>query len=130
LRESGELRTIPAWDTSFNNIGPVSNDYIGHSSKYPEASYQQKADIWQDHLPYTRAFTVSQRTQETGRRIQIVAGPSSDLPPALRRWTDECVFEGTKLPSMGYSDDYGPNGILGMALLGRLRVRGKGLRPS
>jgi hypothetical protein len=31
---------------------------------------------------------------------------------------------------MGYSDDYGPNGILEMALLGRLRVRGKGLRPS
>jgi hypothetical protein len=29
-----------------------------------------------------------------------------------------------------YFDDYGPNGILEMAILGRLRVRGKGLRPS
>jgi hypothetical protein len=36
-------------------------------------------------------------------RIQIVAGPGSDLPPGLRRWRDECVFESTKLPSMAVS---------------------------
>jgi FAD dependent oxidoreductase len=47
---------IPNHKADFNNNGPVSTDYIGHSWKYPEASYQQKADIWQDHLLYTRSF--------------------------------------------------------------------------
>jgi hypothetical protein len=47
---------IPNHKADFNNNGPVSTDYIGHSWKYPEASYQQKADIWQDHLLYTKSF--------------------------------------------------------------------------
>jgi hypothetical protein len=86
-------------------------------------------DRWRDSIPIAAILGDKYRVPFSPR-TQIVAGPGSNLPPGLRRWRDECVFERTKLPSMGYFDDYGPNGILEMALLGRLRVRGKGLRPS
>ena len=47
---------IPNHKADFNNNGPFSTDYIGHSWNYPEASYQQKATIWQNHLLYTKSF--------------------------------------------------------------------------
>jgi hypothetical protein len=47
---------IPNHKADFNNNGPVSTDYIGHSWKYPEASYAEKAALWQDHLLYTESF--------------------------------------------------------------------------
>jgi hypothetical protein len=47
---------IPNHKADFNNNGPFSTDYIGHSWKYPEASYQQKEAIWRDHLLYTQSF--------------------------------------------------------------------------
>ena len=40
------------WD--FNNRGPFSTDYIGKSWDYPNASYQRRAEIWQDHVVYTK----------------------------------------------------------------------------
>ena len=40
----------------FNNNGPVSTDYIGHSWAYPDASYAERARIWDDTLRYTQAF--------------------------------------------------------------------------
>ncbi|HET6217932.1 MAG TPA: FAD-dependent oxidoreductase [Acidobacteriaceae bacterium] len=47
---------IPDHKADFNNNGPVSTDYIGHSWKYPEATYSEKAALWQDHLLYTQSF--------------------------------------------------------------------------
>jgi hypothetical protein len=47
---------IPNHKADFNNNGPVSTDYIGHSWKYPEATYAEKAALWQDHLLYTQSF--------------------------------------------------------------------------
>jgi hypothetical protein len=47
---------IPNHKADFNNNGPVSTDYIGHSWKYPEAGYSMKAALWQDHLLYTKSF--------------------------------------------------------------------------
>jgi hypothetical protein len=47
---------IPNHKADFNNNGPFSTDYIGHSWKYPEASYKEKDAIWQDHLLYTKSF--------------------------------------------------------------------------
>jgi hypothetical protein len=40
----------------FNNNGPISTDYIGHSWKYPDASYAGRAAIWNDTLNYTKGF--------------------------------------------------------------------------
>jgi hypothetical protein len=42
------------WD--FNNRGPFSTDYIGRSWDYPNASYEQRALIWQDHIDYTKGL--------------------------------------------------------------------------
>jgi hypothetical protein len=47
---------IPNHKADFNNNGPVSTDYIGHSWNYPEANYAGKAALWQKHLLYTQSF--------------------------------------------------------------------------
>jgi hypothetical protein len=45
---------IPNHKADFNNRGPFSTDYIGHSAAYPEASYAEKRHIWEEHLEYTK----------------------------------------------------------------------------
>jgi len=47
---------IPNHKADFNNNGPFSTDYIGHSWDYPEASYARKAAIWQEHLLYIQSL--------------------------------------------------------------------------
>jgi hypothetical protein len=47
---------IPNHKADFNNNGPVSSDYIGHSWGFPEASYAGKAKITKDHLLYTKSL--------------------------------------------------------------------------
>ncbi len=42
------------WD--FNNRGPVSTDFIGRNWDYPEASYRRRAEIWQEHIQYTKGL--------------------------------------------------------------------------
>ena len=42
--------------TDINNRGPFSTDYIGASWTYPEASYSERAAIWQAHIDYTAGF--------------------------------------------------------------------------
>lgn len=42
------------WD--FNNRGPFSTDYIGKNWDYPNASYKRRAEIWQDHVNYTKGL--------------------------------------------------------------------------
>ncbi|MBO0721123.1 MAG: FAD-dependent oxidoreductase, partial [Blastocatellia bacterium] len=39
-----------------NNNGPFSTDYIGKSWEYPNASYQRRAEIRQDHVNYTQGL--------------------------------------------------------------------------
>ena len=48
--------TIPNHKADFNNNGPFSTDYIGHSWDYPEASYTRKTQLWQAHLLYTQSL--------------------------------------------------------------------------
>jgi hypothetical protein len=47
---------IPGDKTDINNRGAFSTDYIGKSWEYPEASYQRRAAIWEDHVNYTKGF--------------------------------------------------------------------------
>jgi hypothetical protein len=47
---------IPNHKADFNNNGPFSTDYIGHSWEYPEASYAGKTALWQQHLLYTQSL--------------------------------------------------------------------------
>jgi hypothetical protein len=56
----GELLLIrddlPWFKADFNNRGPFSTDYIGHSYGYPDGSYAQRAAIWRDHASYTKGL--------------------------------------------------------------------------
>ncbi|MBR0717256.1 FAD-dependent oxidoreductase [Bradyrhizobium liaoningense] len=47
---------IPNHKADFNNNGPISTDYIGHSSAYPDATYDEKRQIRDDHLRYTQSL--------------------------------------------------------------------------
>ena len=59
---------IPNQKADFNNNGPVSTDYIGHSWKYPEPALRQKAAIWQDHFCTRNLSSISSRTTRACRR--------------------------------------------------------------
>ncbi|MBM3811616.1 MAG: FAD-dependent oxidoreductase [Acidimicrobiia bacterium] len=55
-KPAGELfiwSMMPNRKTDINNRGPISTDYIGASWLYPDATYSQRARIWQDHIDYT-----------------------------------------------------------------------------
>ncbi|KPM48108.1 xanthan lyase [Jiulongibacter sediminis] len=43
---------LPNRKTDTNNHGPFSSDYIGKNYDYPEASYERRADIIEDHKQY------------------------------------------------------------------------------
>ena len=44
---------LPNGKTDINNRGAVSTDHVGASWPYPNATYDQRAAIWQDHIDYT-----------------------------------------------------------------------------
>lgn len=47
---------IPHDKADFNNNGPFSTDYIGHSWNYPNGSYAERQAIWDEHLNYIQGF--------------------------------------------------------------------------
>lgn len=47
---------LPNHKADFNNNGPISTDYIGHSQAYPDAGYNERETIREDHLHYTQSF--------------------------------------------------------------------------
>jgi hypothetical protein len=47
---------IPNHKADFNNNGPVSTDFIGHSKTYPDGSYTLRALIGRQTLLYTQSF--------------------------------------------------------------------------
>jgi hypothetical protein len=50
------IARIPNGKADFNNNGPFSTDFIGHSWNYPEGSYAEKKRIWDEHIRYTQGF--------------------------------------------------------------------------
>lgn len=47
---------IPNRKADFNNNGPYSTDFIGHSWEYPNGSYARRAEILREHEEYTKGF--------------------------------------------------------------------------
>lgn len=47
---------LPNHKVDFNNSGPISTDYIGHSRAYPDASYEDKQKIREEHLRYAEGL--------------------------------------------------------------------------
>ncbi len=50
------LVRIPNGKSDVNSTGPVSTDLLGASWEYPEASYQRRAQIWQEHLTWAQGL--------------------------------------------------------------------------
>lgn len=53
MRDILGVAELPNGKTDINNRGAFSTDFIGGSHAYPEADYQTRAVIWQQHIDYT-----------------------------------------------------------------------------
>lgn len=47
---------IPNWKTDTNNHGPFSTDNIGRNWDYPEASYERRREIIEEHINYQQGW--------------------------------------------------------------------------
>jgi hypothetical protein len=47
---------MPDGKTDWNNYGPFSTDYIGKNWDYPEASYEEREKMWQEHKAYQQGL--------------------------------------------------------------------------
>lgn len=47
---------IPNLKTDTNNHGPFSTDNIGRNWDYPEASYERRKEIWDEHVTYQKGL--------------------------------------------------------------------------
>jgi hypothetical protein len=47
---------IPNWKTDTNNHGPFSTDNIGRNWDYPEATYERRRQIIQEHITYQQGW--------------------------------------------------------------------------
>jgi hypothetical protein len=56
MRQLFIVSAMPNNKTDINNYGAFSTDYIGKSWDYPDASYKQRAAIWEDHVNYTKGL--------------------------------------------------------------------------
>jgi len=55
---------IPNHKTDTNNHGPVSTDYIGGNYDYPEAGYERRREIIEDHMNYIKGWLYYNATNE------------------------------------------------------------------
>jgi hypothetical protein len=63
--------------TDINNRSAVSTDYMGASWDYPDANYEQRARIWQEHIDYTAGLF---HFYQTDPRI------AKPIQAEIRRW--------------------------------------------
>lgn len=50
------IAPIPNRKADLNNQGPFSTDYIGKNYDYPDANYQRRKEIWDDHVQYVQGY--------------------------------------------------------------------------
>jgi len=56
LRDFLGIVKIPNGKADINSTGPVSTDLLGASWEYPEASYQRRQQIWDEHLTWAQGL--------------------------------------------------------------------------
>jgi hypothetical protein len=56
IRNFLKIDMVTPEKTDINNNGGFSTDYIGANHNYPDASYAERARIWQEHLAYIQGF--------------------------------------------------------------------------
>ena len=85
---------MPGHKTDINNRGPFSTDMIGMNHSYPEASWEEREKILQDHLDYTLGLLYFYQTDS---RVPAI------LQNEIRRWglpKDEYVNNGHWSPQI------------------------------
>lgn len=50
------ISKMPNGKTDINSGGPVSTNLLGASWDYPEASYERRAEIWEEHLTWAQGL--------------------------------------------------------------------------
>lgn len=109
LAIQGEARyfawsVMPRRKTDINNTGGFSTDLIGGSDNWPEASYEQRAQIWQEHYDYTMGLLwfmqTDKRVPEAIRSEISRWGLPKDEYPSSGHWTPQLyVREGRRMVS-------------------------------
>ena len=102
---TANMGAVPNGKYDANNAGPISTDFVGGSSSYPEASYAQRRAIWTAHREYTEGLLYTLATDpELPTRLDPRWGYCADefnatggFPPALyvraaRRLRGDRVF--------------------------------------
>jgi len=56
LKNIMNIKMMPNGKTDVNNNGAFSTDHIGGSWEYPEADYERRQEIWDDHVSYVQGF--------------------------------------------------------------------------
>jgi hypothetical protein len=84
------VNPLPNGKTDINNRGAVSTDYIGASWTYPDATYDQRAVIWQGHIDYTAGLfyflSHDERVPATLREEIAEWGLAADEFAATNQW--------------------------------------------
>lgn len=87
------LQPMPNRKTDTNNTGPVSTDYVGHNSLYPEASYAERDQIMGEHRNYVQGLVW---TLQNHPRIPVAIrelakqwGLCMDEFPETNGWPDQ-----------------------------------------
>ena len=57
-RNDDNSTKIQGMKFDMNNCGynPIHTDWMGQSAEYPEADYDRRDEIWQDHVTYTKEY--------------------------------------------------------------------------
>lgn len=96
---------MPNSKTDINNRGPFSTDMIGWSHNYPEADYDERAEIFREHLDYTKgllyfighdervADTIRSQMQNWGYPIDEYPGSGNFTPQLYVREARRMIGE-------------------------------------
>ena len=86
------IAPIPNRKADFNNQGPFSTDYIGKNYDYPDANYQRRAEISDDHVPLRAGMLLlpcqrpprSQAAPVGSKPVGPLAATNTKTPPTRR----------------------------------------------
>lgn len=84
---------MPNGKTDINNRGAFSTDMIGANWDYPEADYEKRDKIWQEHIDYTKGLLYfvghDERMQQSIREEMQQWGYPKDEYPDNQNWSHQ-----------------------------------------